>query len=553
MSGNSGRKFGIFKVIAIVIVLLLAIVIALPFVLDINQFRPKLESTLSDALGREVKAGNLKLSILSGSVTVDNITIADNPVFSSSPFVTAKSLKVGVELKPLIFSKELRITGITLERPEITLIRSASGQWNFSDLGSKAGKDNKSAATDSGNLSSADILIKQLRITDGRITTIEGSGKPCVYDAVNVTVRNLSFASAFPFSLTSSLPGGGNLKLEGEAGPLNKADSLRTPLTAELAVNQFDLVSSGFAAPHAGLAGLFSFRSKLSSDGRQALNKGQATAERLQLVKGGSPATQPISLEYSLNYDLANRNGTLSDATIKCNKAIAHLSGYYEMRGDELHLKMKLTGQNMPVQDLTALLPSFGVTLPKGASLQGGILNTNLTAEGPIEKMVTAGTANISGTRLVGFDLAGKMAAVASLAGIKSSSETEIEKFASGMRMAPEGIQVNDLILKMPALGELSGSGKIAADQSLDFTMQALLKPSGGVADGLARLAGGSTLNVPFFVRGTASDPKFVPDVKKAARGLLGSVISGQSSKDGQTGKNDVLGNTLRGLFGKKK
>ena len=43
---------------------LLAAALALPFLIDANAFRPLLESRLSVALGREVKLGDLKLSIL---------------------------------------------------------------------------------------------------------------------------------------------------------------------------------------------------------------------------------------------------------------------------------------------------------------------------------------------------------------------------------------------------------------------------------------------------------------------------------------------------------
>ena len=203
----------------------------------------------------------------------------------------------------------------------------------------------------------------------------------------------------------------------------------------------------------------------------------------------------------------------------------------------------------MPVQDLTALLPAFGITLPKGASLQGGFLNSNLTAEGPIERLITTGTAEISNTNLVGFDLSGKMAPLAALAGLKSSQATEIEKFAAALRLAPEGIQVSNLLLIVPSLGRLSGDGKIAGDQSLDFTMQAMLKPVGMLGSGLAQLVKGGTLNIPFFVRGTASEPKFIPDTKKEAGSFMGSAL-GQGSQGGQ---NNALGNTLRGLFKKKK
>jgi len=54
------------KIIGIIFVIVIVIVIALPFVIDVNTFRPQIESELSSALGRQVKVGNLKLSILSG-------------------------------------------------------------------------------------------------------------------------------------------------------------------------------------------------------------------------------------------------------------------------------------------------------------------------------------------------------------------------------------------------------------------------------------------------------------------------------------------------------
>ena len=100
----------ILKVVAIIVAVLIVILIAVPFFIDANTFRPKLESELTGALGREVKVGNLSLSLFSGSVSADDISIADDPEFSKSPFVTAKSLKVGVELMPLIFSKTLNVT-----------------------------------------------------------------------------------------------------------------------------------------------------------------------------------------------------------------------------------------------------------------------------------------------------------------------------------------------------------------------------------------------------------------------------------------------------------
>src|SRR5215475_6922592 len=123
------------RIALVVAAIVLVILIALPFLIDVNSFRPKIESEASAALGRQVTVGNLSLSILSGSVGAENIAIADDPAFSKTPFVTAKSLKVGVELIPLIFSKQLNVTDITVEAPQIALLKTNRGKWNFSSIG----------------------------------------------------------------------------------------------------------------------------------------------------------------------------------------------------------------------------------------------------------------------------------------------------------------------------------------------------------------------------------------------------------------------------------
>jgi AsmA protein len=56
----------------------------------VNQFRPTLEGDLASALGRRVTIGHLRVAFLSGGISVDDISIADDPAFSSTPFLTAK-------------------------------------------------------------------------------------------------------------------------------------------------------------------------------------------------------------------------------------------------------------------------------------------------------------------------------------------------------------------------------------------------------------------------------------------------------------------------------
>src|ERR1017187_9794009 len=83
----------IVRIAAIVVGVLIVAMIAIPFLVNVNNFRPQIESNLSSALGRPVMVGNLSLSLFSGSVQADQLSIADDPKFSNAPFIQAKTLK----------------------------------------------------------------------------------------------------------------------------------------------------------------------------------------------------------------------------------------------------------------------------------------------------------------------------------------------------------------------------------------------------------------------------------------------------------------------------
>jgi hypothetical protein len=107
-------------------------VLCLPLFINANQFKPTLETKLSDALGRKLTIGDIKLAVFSGGVSGADVAIADDPKFSSSPLLTAKSLSVGVELLPLIFSKQINVRTIDIESPDVNLIHGPGGKCNYS-------------------------------------------------------------------------------------------------------------------------------------------------------------------------------------------------------------------------------------------------------------------------------------------------------------------------------------------------------------------------------------------------------------------------------------
>jgi AsmA protein len=533
------------KWIVIAVVVLFVIVIALPFLINVNSFRPQIESNLTDALGRKVTVGNLSLSIISGSVGADDIAIADDPAFSSTPFIRAKALKVGVELMPLIFSKQLHVTELSLEQPQVVLVRDSTGRWNFSTLGGKTA----AKPADASSSVPQGLSVGKLTVKDGQVSIAEGKGatKNHVYQNVDVSVKDFSFTSQFPFTLSADLPGGGTLKLDGTAGPINPNDAAVTPVQAKVEVNKLDLAKSGFVDPSTGFGGVADFDGTVNSDGHTAHSNGDMTADSLNLSPKGSPAKSTVKVHYATDYDLQKQTGELTQADVSVGKAVAKLRGTFDLHGDLAVLNMKLNADAMPVDDLVPMLPALGVTLPSGSSLQGGTLSADFSIVGPGDKLVITGPVKLVNTKLAGFSMASKLGAILNLGGGGTTgSDTVIQNFSSDVHVSPAGVQTQNVNLVVPSLATVTGSGTVSPQNALDYKMSASL--SGGLGGGLTAVAGGKG-GIPFFIQGTSSDPKFVPDVKGMVTGRLGqlggAIPGGQSTQD--------LTNAVGGLFGKKK
>jgi AsmA protein len=561
------------KIVLIVVGVLIVLVLVVPFLIPVNQFRPTIEEKASLALGRKVQVGDLSLSLIGGSLSAKDLSIGDDPKFSSAPFLTAKSLKVGVEILPLILSKTLHVTGVTIDTPQVTLIRGAGGQWNYSSLGGSATKS--PAAQSAGSTSApADLTMQKLTLKDGSVIVgAVNSQKRSTYDHVTVTASNVSITSQFPVVVTADLPSGGKLKLDGVAGPIDQADAALTPLNAKLDVSSLNLASTGFLDPSLGLGGLVDLAATLESKGGEAEVKGNVKLSKALLIAGGSPAGVPVTVDFDTKYDLRKNAGVLNPSTMKIGSAAARLNGTYATAGEATTVNIKVAGKDMPAKDLEAFLPALGINLPKGASLTAGTLSTDLNITGPTNRLVTNGTVGLYNAKLSGFDLGSKMSSVASLAGIKSGKDLDIQKLTSNLRMAPDGLKADNFDAVIPSVGSLTGGGTIDSKNNLDFKMAAALTSAMGAAGSpvsstaglLGKVTGGgggggckSGTTVPFMIQGTTSEPKFIPDVGGLAAGMLKSQLgcagglAAGGAKGAEQSPTDAI-NSLGGLFKKKK
>ena len=550
----SRRALRITCAVVGVIAVLLAMT---PFLFPVSRFRPYIEKRASAALGRQVSLGNLRLSLSRASLTTDSLVIADDPEFSSTPFLEAKSVSVGVKLMPLILSRSLEVTTITMDSPQVTLIRNSAGRWNHSSLGTSS-------------VSSGDMAFKELEWKNGRVIVGSTTSKSrSVYDHVDVTASDASLTSMFPVSATGDLDGGGHFTVAGNLGPLNREDASLTPFDGRLTINGLNLAARGFLNPSVGLGGVVDVDATIASTNDEREIKGSATISKALLVAGGSPSAQPVTVNFNTTYNRRKQSGVLEPSTLRIGNASARLNGTYRSSAGEYSLvNIKVVGNGMPLTDLRSFLPGIGVHLPKGTSLAAGTLNANLTVSGPTNNLVTAGRIGLHGVTLAGFNLGAQVKAISGFSGLETGNDLNIEQLTTNLRVAQNGLRFDTFNAVVPAVGFLIGAGTIDARNNLDFKMVATVtaRLHGGmgsvvgtagvigdaVGDVLGALTGGGTKSskgrsqrIPFIVQGTTTDPRFVPDVSGLVIPTLLNQLGGRNVPDSAPGQPERSSNPL--------
>ena len=528
--------------LALVGLVVLAIVSVLRFV-NANSFRPAIEKQLTMTLGRDVKLGKMSLSLFSGSLIARDLSVADDPAFSSAPFLTAKEVRIGVSLRPLIFSHEVNVRSFQIEAPQITLIRAASGAWNFSSVGRlrASGASARGADADSASGISKgavpllpDLSVGRIVVADGHavIASLPAHGQPSVYEHVNLTARDFSFASQFPIEVGATLAAGGTIRGTGHVGPINRDDAATSPVDAQISVKHLDPVASGFLDPNAGVSLLVDIDMHAASDGQTLTSSGTVHIHNLKLRKSAAAVPKPLDITYRGTYRLKENTGQIEDAAVKIGNAAIHGNGTYQTvthDAEDPILNLKLAGQNLPIDEFQPLMTAAAIRLPNDSVLNGGTLSMNLTITGQAKSLDITGPLTLNNTRLVGFDIGSKIHGIAALSGVKTGDTTDFESLRVNVRITGAGVVADQINAVIDGVGELTGSGTVSPADQLNFNLTVKGSPAKGIGKVgvglLTRLngSGGSSGNgpgVPMHVTGSSDEPYITADVGGVVRRL---------------------------------
>jgi hypothetical protein len=731
----ASRHRTLLIVLGSVVGLVLLVALAIPLFINGDSFRAKIEQELSQSLGRKVTLGKLDLSVITGKLVATNASLADDPAFSREPILQAAEVKIDVEMIPLITSRQVKITGFSIEKPTINLIRHANGTWNYSTIGSAqsshpAGSSNSMTGVTIGDISVSDGTLRvatesapgapvtpkriydklnieaknfsftkpfpftlsaqlpgdgtaslagnagpinqkdasltpfgaklqvkhfdpaatgffdassgisgtieaisvestwngqllhvnnllidtpkvtivrktapsvaaapkapnsndmlstlsadHLQVKNGTLTlTAPGQPRPAVYQQLNAEITNFSPTAAAPFKLTAQIPGGGSVKADGTAGPLNQNTPIATPLNTHATLTHIDLASSGMIAPDAGISGLTDVDLKAVSDGKNLNANVSANAQNLRLAANGAPSTKPVNLQMTIAESVQSLTGQIQRAVVTVGNAAINVAGNYQTSRPTTAINLKMTGDSVPIDEIEAFLPSVGVHLPTGSRLQGGTLTANLDITGSTAQPIISGPISLNNTNLAGFDLASKLHTITALTGggPKTGSGTPIRSLTTNIHVAGGNVRTDNLALDVPSLGTATGAGTVAASGALNYNVILKLTglvgtgnggtstagvggiagslmgmiPNSGAAGAVQGFATSALRNgVPVAIGGTTSNPTFTPNLSGAAMSGASAFTNGNKTPSkGKENTTDSLTNALGGLLGK--
>ena len=184
----------VFRWVLVAVVLLVAVVVALPFLLPTSVYKEQIIEQTRLATGRALTIdGDLRLSFWPAlGVEVEKVRFANVAGAAEADMATMDKLVVGAELWPLL-GGALKVTEIRLVNPVINLEidEKGRGNWLFEPQTAAAGAEMPAAeAPPASSTSSADFSFRDVTLSGGVLTYRDRrNGTAQRVEAINANVK----------------------------------------------------------------------------------------------------------------------------------------------------------------------------------------------------------------------------------------------------------------------------------------------------------------------------------------------------------------------------
>jgi AsmA protein len=231
-------------VLAFAIVIIAALLI-IPMFVDIQDYKPRLETMVSEKTGRDFAiGGDLELSLFPwAGISFSDLRLGNPPGYREKIFLSIESFDVRVKLLPLI-SKDIQVKRFVIEGPHLVLEKSSDGKGNWEEFGERR-EPEKKTATETQQEPRADMLpvktlqVEECAIKNGTVVWIDdAAGTRNTLSELNLDLQNVSLDKPVDISLSANLDGR-PLSMKGFLGPVGEKPGTG-PLAFDLALSASD-------------------------------------------------------------------------------------------------------------------------------------------------------------------------------------------------------------------------------------------------------------------------------------------------------------------------
>jgi AsmA protein len=181
-------------IVILAVASVVAVLIAIPFLLPLDTYRAPIERAASTALGRQVQIrGPIGLSVYPQiGISLSDVAIANEPGAKHPQMVEVDSVVVGAKLMPLL-SRRLEITEVILQRPVIHLEVNREGASNW-QLGTAT-----QAKPGETNSRMAKVGVGRLSIEGGEVSYDDAAS------GASQQIKNVSLTLAMPVTTATNV------------------------------------------------------------------------------------------------------------------------------------------------------------------------------------------------------------------------------------------------------------------------------------------------------------------------------------------------------------
>ena len=541
----------------VLIVVLVGLIFALPFLVDLNKYQDQYKPIIEEALNRKVQLQGIRLTIWPRiGARVAGFTVLDDPAFGSSPFASLSSLDVGVKLMPLLSGK-VEVEEVTLREPVITVIKNKNGVLNASTIGRKgvAIPETPSRApvpSTEGPLKILALLaVDQVSIAGGKLTYRDLSAANAteyVLQDFDLRLQSVRLGQTPSLHLDTVIqPLNLPVELDGTFGPLKETIDIDA-INFLLAVGKTEFTITGKASGQNATVNI----------GSSAIN----TANLPMTL----PLAKPVEIK---NVQIA---AELKGAEAKLNNLALQL-----FDGQVKGQAKLVTGSDAPpfTSSLTVQGVQLGPALDAVATTNlsvSGTAGANLSLQGRgfsmpdlTKALEGTGHVGVKDGKVEGVNLLQEALTILKVAGLSlgDPKATVFSTIETDLVIKQGIVAVQRLLLDSHDF-QATGGGTIGFDQRLNLTVnlnlsQEVSQKIAGLSP-VAKLAlKDGRLSLPLTIGGTVQQPTYGLDmkgvtgavqeqVKKKAQEAIGGLLKGTTKPaDLQKEGKDLL----KGLFGR--